>query len=164
MLGKGLRYCTSLRGEIAGRNKTGGYTPEVQEGMAIRVVKHPGFLSRVLACVRSGITRDPFAHPLLTTETWGLTTPSGWLGWARLLALIQEDTGLPIFEHAHSQYLMTHPELLAEVLRSTGRSVPESLERRVKEFFQRRQAEAAQGRPPVDRWNAPEPEGYAMKP
>ena len=63
-------------------------------------------------------------HPLLPKEEWSLNTPSGWLGWARLLALVQSDTGMPILNQAHARYIQTHTEMLVEVLYVANRPVP----------------------------------------
>ena len=83
VLGQDLRYQTCMRDEIAGGNKIGDYTSERHDGQAIEVIRHPGFLSRILACVKDGIRGDQLVHPMLPKEEWSLNTPSGWLGWAR---------------------------------------------------------------------------------
>ena len=63
VLAQDLRHRTSMRDEIAGGNKIGDYSSERHEDMAIEVIKHPGFLSRVLSCVKDGIRGDRLVHP-----------------------------------------------------------------------------------------------------
>ena len=59
-----LRYKTSMRDEIAGGNKIGDYTSERHDGAAIEVIRHPGYLSRILTCVKDGIRGGPVGAPV----------------------------------------------------------------------------------------------------
>ena len=92
-----------------------------------------------------------------------MNTPSGWLGWARQIAMIRYETGVPIFQPAHAQYVDEHPGMLVETLRSLRTPVPEHTVDLAEATRVVGVQEGTRELPPVDHWGAPAPEDVPVK-
>jgi hypothetical protein len=146
VLAQDLRYYANLKDEIAGGNKLWDYS---RDG-----VQYPGLLTRVLEYARAGVGDQAFPPPLEQAPSRSLSTPSGWLGWVRLLALVHHRAGLPIHDRAHAQFLEDKPQVSVETLRSSGCPIPPELEKQHQEVLQRTLG-STRTLLPVDHWNAP---------
>ena len=90
-------------------------------------IRCQGYLSRLFDHIHNGLLGEGFAPPYDTGDEPYLNTPSGWFGWARLLAQIRHDTKRYLFSPNYDKLLSDYPEILQETLGTLGRPIPKQL-------------------------------------
>ena len=94
----------------------------------------PGYLIRLHARIHQGLAAKGLLPPMDMKGSHGLNTPSGWMGWTRLLGQLHTGIGWPLFTPEYARFLNENLGIIVEVLGSDHKKIPDMLRRKVREM------------------------------